>query len=502
MSESTERIGQIRAEAEDAIAAATTSEALEEARIRYLGRKAELPNLLREVANLPPEERAATGKAANEARQALERAIERRQAELAGQELDRRLQEDRVDVTLPADPLPNLGGLHLIAQTRSATSRSLRRPRVQHRRRPRGRDRLLQLRRAQPRRRTHPSRQKTDTFYVTDDVVLRTHTSAGADPHDGAHPPPVYMAIPGRVYRRDTDATHTPQFTQIEGLAVDRGVTLARPEGHARAFARAIFGARARGAAAAALLPVHRAVGRGRRVVLQLRRRRHLRRGDAASARARAGSRSSAPAWSTPTCSSYVRDPATTPSGVQGFAFGMGVERVAVLSTASPTSGCSSTTTCGSWSSSDEGPARVAARVRAVRLAPRGRWPSASTMTGTKLEGLQAPRRRGARPFRVGRVLDAEQHPDADRLSVCLVDVGDGRAAADRVRRDQLRGRRQRSRSPCPARCCPTDRARHGEAARRRVARDDALRARARARRASTTGSCCCRTTWPPPARR
>src|ERR1700733_10926454 len=100
----TERIDQIRAEADDAIAAATDTAALANVRIQYLGRKAELPNLLRNVAELPPAERAATGKAANEARKALEAAIEQRERQLAAHELDQRLERDRVDVTLPGAP--------------------------------------------------------------------------------------------------------------------------------------------------------------------------------------------------------------------------------------------------------------------------------------------------------------------------------------------------------------------------------------------------------------
>src|SRR5579884_2642422 len=99
-----ERIAAIKQEAEQAVAGAGSAQALEDVRVRYLGRKAELPNLLRNVAQLPAEERAQTGKAANEARRALEEQIERRGRELQASELDRRLSEDRVDVTLPADP--------------------------------------------------------------------------------------------------------------------------------------------------------------------------------------------------------------------------------------------------------------------------------------------------------------------------------------------------------------------------------------------------------------
>src|SRR5437868_4975108 len=104
-----ERIAQIRQEAEAAIAAAQDTHALEEVRVRFLGRKAELPNLLRGVAALPTDQRAATGKTANETRRALEQAIERRAENLAAAELEHRLEQDRVDVTLPADPLPEIG---------------------------------------------------------------------------------------------------------------------------------------------------------------------------------------------------------------------------------------------------------------------------------------------------------------------------------------------------------------------------------------------------------
>src|ERR1700745_3757317 len=105
----TDRIEQIRTEAERAIAGANDTPTLDRVRIRYLGRKAELPNLLRNVAELPPTERAATGKAANEARKALETAIQAREQQLAAQELEQRLERDRVDITLDGDPAPHIG---------------------------------------------------------------------------------------------------------------------------------------------------------------------------------------------------------------------------------------------------------------------------------------------------------------------------------------------------------------------------------------------------------
>src|SRR5947208_5278085 len=170
-----ERIDELRAEAEGAIATADSTAALEELRVRYLGRKAELPNLLRGVAQLAPEERGTVGRAANQARQALEGLIEARAGELEAGELDARLAADRVDVTLPGEPPQPVGRLHLL----TATWRDLEDvfvglgftvmegPEIETTHY--NFDALNHL----P---THPSRDRTDTFYISDDVVLRTHT--------------------------------------------------------------------------------------------------------------------------------------------------------------------------------------------------------------------------------------------------------------------------------------------------------------------------------------
>src|SRR3954449_2765963 len=111
---SADRIAELRAEGEAAVAGAGDTAALEDVRVRHLGRKAELPNLLRGVAQLPPEERGAVGRAANEARRALEAALDARRAELERAELDERLARDVVDVTLPGSPAVPVGRLHLI----------------------------------------------------------------------------------------------------------------------------------------------------------------------------------------------------------------------------------------------------------------------------------------------------------------------------------------------------------------------------------------------------
>jgi phenylalanyl-tRNA synthetase alpha chain len=246
-----DRIQQLQGDAEGAIADAGSSTELEELRVRYLGRKAELPQLLRSVASLPPEERGAVGKAANQARQALEALIQTRTDELAVGELEQRLLADRVDVTLPGAPPQPIGRLHVLTATRRELEdiflglgfTVMDGPEIET---------VHYNFDALNHSSTHPARARTDTFYVAqddarkvlsqDELVLRTHTSPMQVRAMESHPPPLYVVIPGRVYRRDLDATHTPQFHQIEGLAVDEDITLADLKGTLLSFARAIFG--------------------------------------------------------------------------------------------------------------------------------------------------------------------------------------------------------------------------------------------------------------------
>ncbi|HEY1540669.1 MAG TPA: phenylalanine--tRNA ligase subunit alpha [Solirubrobacteraceae bacterium] len=236
-----DRIAELHAEAQSAITGATSSSELEELRVRYLGRKAELPNVLRQIAQLAPELRGPTGKAANQARQALDALIAQRVEQLAGGELEQRLQADTVDVTLPGSPSQPVGGLHLLSSTRREIEdvflglgfKIAEGPEVET---------VYYNFDALNHAPTHPARGRMDTFYVSDDVLLRTHTSPMQIRSMQAEPPPLYVIVPGRVYRRDSDATHTPQFHQIEGLAVDEDITLADLKGTLLAFARAIFG--------------------------------------------------------------------------------------------------------------------------------------------------------------------------------------------------------------------------------------------------------------------
>jgi phenylalanyl-tRNA synthetase alpha chain len=325
-----ERINEIVSQAEAAIAAASTTETLAEVRIRYLGRKAELPNLLRGVAELPPEERAATGKAANQARQQVERSIQSKEAQLAAQELEQRLIRDRVDVTLPGDPLPAVGRLHLLTATRREIEDVFiglgfsvaEGPEIET---------TYYNFDALNHEPTHPARARTDTFYIDDATVLRTHTSPMQIRAMEQQPPPIYIIVPGRVYRPDSDATHTPQFHQVEGLAVDTDVTLADLKGTLLAFARAVFGSERQVRLRPDFFPFTEPSVEVDVSCFNCT--------DGVTAAGERCSICKGSAWLEilgagmvdPNVLGYVREHGYDPEQVQGFAFGMGIERIAML---------------------------------------------------------------------------------------------------------------------------------------------------------------------------
>jgi phenylalanyl-tRNA synthetase alpha chain len=266
------RIVELRRDAEAAIGAASNIAELEELRVRYLGRKAELTAILRGIALLPAEERGPVGAAGNEAREALEELLARRLAELEAAELADGLVAEAVDVTLPGTPAVPIGSRSLLIRTLREIEdvfvglgyRVMEGPEVEldyynftalnH---PPG----------------HPARLAQDTFYVDpesldpelriepapaipgaevagpalppgpEDVVLRTHTSPMQVRAMEEQEPPIFIVVPGRCYRSDPfDATHSPIFHQVEGLAVAESITLADLKGTLDEFARALFG--------------------------------------------------------------------------------------------------------------------------------------------------------------------------------------------------------------------------------------------------------------------
>jgi phenylalanyl-tRNA synthetase alpha chain len=254
-----DRIEHLRAEAEAAIVAASSPQELEELRVRHLGRRSELTSLLRGIGELPAPERGPTGQAANAARAAIEAAIEARREALEASALSERLAQDALDVTLPGAAPVWTGHLHPITRTRREIEdifvglgyQVLEGPEVEH-------DYYNFTALNHPP--GHPARMLQDTFYVDPatlpegvqghdglppgptDVVLRTHTSPMQVRAMEAQAPPIFVIVPGTVYRRDSDATHTPMFSQVEGLAVAEGISLADLAGTLQEAARALFG--------------------------------------------------------------------------------------------------------------------------------------------------------------------------------------------------------------------------------------------------------------------
>src|SRR5918996_2751273 len=325
-----ERIEQLQADGAAAIASAAGTAELEDARIAYLGRKAELPNLLRGVAQLPPDERGAVGRAANDARKALEAAVEARRAELERGELDARLAADAVDVTLPGTPAAPVGRLHVITAMRREIEdiflglgfRVAEGPEIET---------VYYNFDALNHSPQHPSRLKSDTFYTTDGAVLRTHTSPMQTRAMELHPPPLYIIVPGRTYRRDNDATHTPQFHQVEGLAVDEDITLGDLQGTLLAFARGVFGEDRRVRQRPHFFPFTEpsvecdvSCFNCNGGFLRDGSRCHLCKGTGWLEILGSG-------MVDPNVFEYVRESGYDPERIQGYAFGMGIERIAML---------------------------------------------------------------------------------------------------------------------------------------------------------------------------
>jgi phenylalanyl-tRNA synthetase alpha chain len=222
-------------EAKSAISGAKTSAELDDARVKYLGRKSELKQALREVRD------AESGRVLNTLREGLEQAVAERESALSASELEQRLGEEQVDVTLPGEATPR-GHLHLISQIRREVEdvfvglgyQVVDGDEVED---------TWHLFDALNMPAGHVTRSPLHTLFLNGDVVLRTETSPSQIRVMEAQEPPVYIISLGRTYRRDTvDATHSPMFHQVEGLAVDESITLADLKGTLLHLARALFG--------------------------------------------------------------------------------------------------------------------------------------------------------------------------------------------------------------------------------------------------------------------
>lgn len=228
----------IRSEAMEGLKAADVD--IESLRIKYLGKKGELTAVLRGMGALSAEERPKIGQLANEIRADIENAIEERQKELKNRLLEAKLKKEKIDVTLPVDG--DIGHSHPLTLVQRELEDIFigmgfsieEGPEVE-----------LDYYNFQALNipENHPARDTQDTFYITDKILLRSQTSPVQVRTMEKQKPPIRMISPGRVYRSDAvDATHSPLFHQLEGLVVDKGITMGDLKGMLEIFAKQVFG--------------------------------------------------------------------------------------------------------------------------------------------------------------------------------------------------------------------------------------------------------------------
>src|SRR5262245_18689977 len=238
------RVDPIADEARVAIGRAESSDDLEQLRVRYLGRQGRLTQLLRSLGALPERERPLVGSAANEAKRELEALLDLRLGET--REIERRQERarQRLDLTLPGRR-PPFGTRHPLTSVQDEIIAIFVGLGFSVAEGPEVEDDYHNFE-ALNIPRDHPARDMQDTFYVSEDTLLRTHTSPVQIRTMQAQRPPVRVICPGRVYRRDADLTHSPMFHQVEGLAVDRNISMADLKGTLELFAREMFGPRSK----------------------------------------------------------------------------------------------------------------------------------------------------------------------------------------------------------------------------------------------------------------
>ena len=232
-------IEDLKAQALAALAAAATREEVERVRARFLGRQGVVTGRLRGLGTLSPEERPAAGQALNEIKNALQEAARSRREALSRAAVDAELRSDRIDVTLPGRG-PRAGGLHPVTRTLERIETFFRHLGFEIVEGPEIEDDFHNFE-ALNIPAHHPARAMHDTFYFDDGLLLRTHTSNMQVRVMEVQPPPLRVIAIGRVYRCDSDLTHTPMFQQIEGLVVDERASFANLKGTLAAFCRHIF---------------------------------------------------------------------------------------------------------------------------------------------------------------------------------------------------------------------------------------------------------------------
>jgi phenylalanyl-tRNA synthetase alpha chain len=236
-----EKLEKIKEETKVRLSSLTKPEELEEIRVRILGKKGDLTALLRQMGKLSPDERPIVGQKANEVREFIENSIERKKTELEEALINLRLEREKIDVTMPGKR-KSMGKRHPLSTVLEEIEAIFMGMGFQIADGPEVELDYYNFEALNipP---EHPARDTQDTFYITDKILLRTQTSPVQIRTMEKQKPPIRMIAPGRVYRSDAvDATHSPVFHQIEGLVVDKGITMSDLKGTLEVFAKRLYG--------------------------------------------------------------------------------------------------------------------------------------------------------------------------------------------------------------------------------------------------------------------
>ncbi len=214
-------------------------EKIQQIRVQFLGKNGELTNILRSMKDIEPELKPIIGKFVNQARDVITERIEERIAELTAKNIAKKLNSENVDITLSSKRNPK-GGLHPCSLVINEILNIFTAMGFQVKQGPEVETDFFNFQ-ALNIPKDHPAREMQDTFYINDELLLRTHTSPMQARTMIKEKPPIRIVIPGKVYRPDDDATHSPMFQQIEGLVVDKGITMCDLKGILDTFAKALF---------------------------------------------------------------------------------------------------------------------------------------------------------------------------------------------------------------------------------------------------------------------
>ncbi|MGD9651336.1 MAG: phenylalanine--tRNA ligase subunit alpha [Candidatus Dadabacteria bacterium] len=235
-----EKLDELKKQAREELGSVSDEAALQNLKARFLGKKGAITEILKGMKDLSPEERPKMGQLVNEAKSFVEELVESRLDSIREEKKNRSLFEERIDVTLPGKGLP-VGAKHPVTQVMEEIVSIFERMGFEVAEGPEVETDYYNFE-ALNIPKNHPARDMQDTFYISDDIVLRTHTSPVQIRIMEKLKPPVKIIAPGRVYRNDSDVSHTPMFHQIEGLLVDERVTFGDLKGVLTEFVRLVFG--------------------------------------------------------------------------------------------------------------------------------------------------------------------------------------------------------------------------------------------------------------------